>query len=258
LAQTALLDGAYADHLGWAEAGSMDSMTALGLMRQTGVGAERDDAKAFAWLRRAALRDHPRALAELGAYYAAGKATARDDKRALELFQRSAEFGSAAGRTGLGWAYLTGRGTAADPTQARQLFEAAAAEGDPVAALNLGRLYADGMGVARDETEAASWYAKAADQGSASAQYALALMLLERRTADPQNATLAAGRLQQAAAQGHPEAQRLLGALYAAGLGVPKDRATAQAWYDRAVAQTVSPATREAAGRALITLRTSS
>ncbi len=243
LAQSALDHGSYKDHLAKAQAGDRRAMMTLGLMRQTGIGEARDDAKAFAWLRRSALAGEPRALAEIGAYYAAGIGAARDDARAARNFDRSATLGAAAGKNAFGWALATGRGVPANPAMARIAFQEAADAGDPLAALNLGRMQADGMGGVRDLAAAKLSYGKAADQGFAPAQYALAILMLADRSAAgdeaAQNArakseNLAALRLQQAAAQGYPPAQSLLGALYRHGIGVAQDDAMARAWFAKA------------------------
>ncbi|MET0547218.1 MAG: TIR domain-containing protein [Caulobacterales bacterium] len=245
IAQSALSAGAYADHMVGARLGEPREMLTLGLMRQTGIGAEQDDAIAFAWLRRAALAKDARALSEVGAYYAAGRAASRDDERAVKNFSLSAASGAASGETALGWALASGRGIDQDAVKARALFEAAANKGNALAALNLGRMHADGLGGARDADAAITWYSNAADQGFAPAQYALAVLLLQKQRAPvslepsgPAGSTtepaLAALRLQQAAAQGFPDAQALLGALYARGLGVVKDEALAKAWSERA------------------------
>lgn len=241
LAQSALISGAYKDHLVKAQAGDRRAMLTLGLMRQTGIGQAQDDARAFAWLRRSALAGEPRALAEIGAYYAAGIAAPRDDARAARNFDRSATLGAAAGKTAVGWALATGRGLPADAVAARAAFEDAAKSGDPLAMLNLGRMQADGLGGEKDLIAAKASYAKAADQGFAPAQYALGvLLLMDMPAADAENAaartyaeTLAALRVQQAAAQGYPPAQDLLGALYLNGIGVAQDNAMARAWLAR-------------------------
>jgi TPR repeat protein len=242
LAQTALSTGDYRDHLAKAQAGERRAMVTLGLMRQTGIGEAQDDARAFAWLRRAALAGDARALSEIGAYYAAGIGAARDDDRALRNFDRSAMLGAASGKNAIGWALATGRGLPSDAAKARLAFEAAAEAGDPLAALNLGRMQADGLGGAMDLEAARRSYSTAADQGFAPAQYALAVLLLldlppgaddVNIRARTQAETLAALRVQQAAAQGYPPAQELLGALYLNGIGVMKDPAMARAWLDR-------------------------
>lgn len=242
LAQTALSTGDYKDHLAKAQDGERRAMLILGLMRQTGIGEAQDDARAFAWLRRAALAGDARALSEIGAYYAAGIGAVRDDDRAVRNFDRSAMLGAATGKNSIGWALATGRGLPADAAKARLAFEDSAAAGDPLAALNLGRMQADGLGGARDPAAAKLSYAKAADQGFAPAQYALAVLLLAdlpagadeaAMTARTQAATLAALRVQQAAAQGYPPAGELLGALYLNGIGVTQDPAMARAWFER-------------------------
>lgn len=242
LAQTALSTGDYKDHLINAQAGERRAMLTLGLMRQTGIGEAQDDARAFAWLRRAALAGDARALSEVGAYYAAGVAAARDDERAVRNFDRSAMLGAASGKNAIGWALATGRGLPTDAVKARLAFEDSAAAGDPLAALNLGRMQADGLGGAKDPAAAKQSYAKAADQGFAPAQYAFAVLSLSELptggdeaaiNARTQAETLSALRVQQAAAQGYPPAQELLGALYLNGIGVTQDNAMAQAWLSR-------------------------
>jgi len=87
----------------------------------------------------------------------------------------------------------------------------AAKEGDCHAQLQLGGMYAEGRGsIPPDEEAAAAWYRKAAEQNDAEAQYRLGRMLAEGLVAS-RDWYEDESWLERAAAQGHPEARKLLG-----------------------------------------------
>lgn len=129
----------------------------------------------------------------------------------------------------------------------------AARAGDPHAMQLLGRWHAAGAaGCEPDPGLAAYWFFQAwqvgldeaeqdiirarealgaaAEAGSASAQNALGLIVMFGHD-DP---AAAAEWFGAAAAQGHPEALRMLGYLAAEGRGVPKDEAAAAGYFERA------------------------
>lgn len=135
---------------------------------------------------------------------------------------------------------------------ARRLSTELAQAGEPVAMYLLGRLAADhDSDQPRDPAVAATWFFKAwqggvdAEQdivriraeleaavqaGSPVAQNALGLILMFGED-DPATAR---PWFEDAAAQNHPEALRMLGYIHGEGLGVPRDDAKAAAFYLRA------------------------
>ena len=104
-----------------------------------------------------------------------------------------------------------------------------AEQGDVDAGIIVGNLYYHGLGVPQDYGEAAQWYRKAAEGNFGKSQWA--------KFEEPLR-TKAEGKYLRSKA----EAQKLLGAMYQDGLGVPKDYAEAVKWYRKAAEQGDAPA----------------
>src|SRR5690606_16930031 len=112
---------------------------------------------------------------------------------------KSAKQGNTNAQANLGIIYATDdRQIKKDEKKAIKWFTKAAEHGHAGAQRLLGEMYANGLGVEQDVNEAISWYSLAAKQGDVETiKY-----------------------LKELANQGHAGAQRLLGEMYANGLGV--------------------------------------
>ncbi|MGA2179844.1 MAG: tetratricopeptide repeat protein [Verrucomicrobiota bacterium] len=108
-----------------------------------------------------------------------------------------------------------------------------APKGDVAAQYNLGRAYENGFGVKKDPAEAAHWYQQAAEQGHSDAQNSLGMLLATARQDYPG----AAQWFGRAAAQENPDAQYNLGVLHRNGLGVKQDYETAVHWFQKSAQQ---------------------
>ncbi|ALN74237.1 tetratricopeptide repeat protein [Aureimonas sp. AU20] len=151
---------------------------------------------------------------------------------------------------------------------ALRLAEPLANLGDPAAQTLLGEIYARGLGVPRDEKESARWYGIAAKSGVAEAQFRYALLLIEGRAVERDDATArdlmkaaadagnplaafnygqmliqsaptggfgeALSYFRMAADKNVPDAQYALSQLHAYGKGVEKDDAQARHWLTEA------------------------
>lgn len=117
-----------------------------------------------------------------------------------------------------------------DPKRARGLLKKAAGAGYVQAEYELGRLYADGVGVQRDYYRAAEWLGLAARIGRLpDAEFRLGEMYFKGQGV-PQSYADALGFYRQAANQGQPVAQYLLGVMRAQGYGVSRDPVAAYKW----------------------------
>ena len=181
-----------------------------------------------------AVRQYPnstRVSLQLGrAYQKANYFTA-----AVGQYRRAAEQNYAPAQNNLGASYENGRGVPKDDQQAIAWYRKAAEQDYALAQNNLGVMYQYGRGVRKDEQQAIAWYRKAADQG-----LALALNNLDEdaEAAVNRNDFATAIRIMRPLAdQGNARAQRLLGMMYNAGWGVPKDDAEAVKWFRRAANQ---------------------
>lgn len=84
--------------------------------------------------------------------------------------------------------------------------------------------------------ESVEWFQEAAQQGHAEAQYTLAWMYAQGQGV-PQNLTQAVRLFRQAALKGYAEAQYVLGSMYAKGQGIPQNLTQAARWYVKAALQ---------------------
>ncbi|HSJ04896.1 MAG TPA: trypsin-like peptidase domain-containing protein, partial [Verrucomicrobium sp.] len=101
--------------------------------------------------------------------------------------------------------------------------------GESEAQLNMGWRYQRAMGVPKDIAIAESWFRKAAVQGHKDAQAFYASVLVESGRVKE-----AVPWCQESAAYGSPLAQSILGELYLAGEGVPRNAAKAWQWWSMA------------------------
>jgi uncharacterized protein len=102
----------------------------LGVLTLTGVGVERDAARASELLRKAAVAGLPVAQAILGVLYANGEGVEKDEKAAALWFRSAAEHGDPLGQAALGAASFLGQGVPEDPLEAYMWTSLAATQGN--------------------------------------------------------------------------------------------------------------------------------
>jgi TPR repeat protein len=238
-----------------AEQGDSHARYLLGLMHSAGQGGRSDPAEAFRHYRTAAEAGHVVAQYCLAALYAQGRGVRQDYAAALRWYREAAEGGDADAFFKVGVMYANGQGMPVDFAEARRWWARAAEQRHGEAMLFIGHLLRHGDGCAPDPAAAAEWYLKAwqvdnpqaqgcalalvpelerlADGGAAAAQNILAVV--HKFLTGNEAETLR--RLNQAAAQGHAEALRLLAYCYEHGEGVKQDAARAAELYRRAAEQ---------------------
>ncbi|KZT42734.1 HCP-like protein [Sistotremastrum suecicum HHB10207 ss-3] len=126
-----------------------------GLSLRHGWGVEKDEKRAFSWLRRACEI----ALGDLESFNKAEKVKKKGagEEIKTELVMAIYEVGQS---------FFQGWGVARDRTMAVNYFTLAARLGDMDAQQDLGFCYANGKGCKKDKKEAARWYRAAAAQGA--------------------------------------------------------------------------------------------
>ncbi|MBE7424386.1 MAG: sel1 repeat family protein [Zoogloeaceae bacterium] len=165
--------------------------------------------EAIPWLEQAAGKGHPEAEALLGLAYLTGRGIDRAPAEALKRLKPAAEKGYPRAEGLLAIALLNA-GEVRDEAEGRRWARKAAADGDPAGQALLGELLLFGRaGMEKNETEGAAWMRKAAEQADARAQYMLASLLANGLGVgkDPIQARF---WLELAAAQGNPEARKIL------------------------------------------------
>lgn len=117
----------------------------------------------------------------------------------------------------------------------------------------LGTVYSEGLfGVEPNATAAMYWFQKAVNSESqhpnektnaaaaAAANYGIGLLYMKGTPVTPQNLTLAARYIEQAATHGNALAEHSLGAMYFSGQPMERNYTMAARWYEAAAAQNVS------------------
>ncbi len=136
-------------------------------------GGDGDFDEAAFWLKRAAANGFVRSQYSLAKLYATGLGVEKDDARALDLFLAAGQAGFVKAQYNLGKIYRDGIGVEADSGVSVDWFTKAANQGYAKAQEKLASRFADGTGVERDVIEALKWAILATQQGSSSAQYTL-------------------------------------------------------------------------------------
>jgi TPR repeat protein len=176
-----------------AAAGDVEAMLDLGLAYSVGMGTPIDRVATVKWVRRAAELGHERAQYVYGQICQRGQYIPQDSTEAVRWFRLSAAQGNADAELSLAQAYEMGQGVAADRKESLLWLKLAATHGHPIAQSDYAFAILDEDDQARCE-ESAEWYRKSALQGNPKAMFNLAIM-------------------------------------YQRGIGVPKDRINAYAWY---------------------------
>ena len=261
-----------------ARAGAPAPQRLLGLMYLNGQGVLPNAAEAAYWLRQAAERGDETAQHQLALVYAIGPenlagrsalgkwyadmitdgsaltsvdagglfpngvTVAQDYAAAAAWAAKAAEAGHADAQTNYGLLLMTGRGVARDLPAAAEWLRRAADAGHARAKAHLGALLASGEIGAPDWDAGYALLTEAADAADARAQTILGRWLVlgaGERTPDPARGV---GLIALAAAHNMPEAQYLMGACTADGVGVPQDYRRAETWWRRGCARDYVPA----------------
>lgn len=222
-----------------ARRGHSSAMNQLGVWYYTGNNVEKDYSNAYYWWSRGALKQNPKAIANLGVCYQYGRGVARDSMEAMRLYvaaiaagqdellkQRMANISTNAFDAMLsGYCLERGIGTAQDMSRATECYESAAALGST-----------DGMTAAgnawlslSDPYKAFRYFNEASSKGDDHAQYMAGKMLLGQMgiAADKPKAL---ALLRKSANAGNAGAQNQLGLMSLKGDGVYANASEALKW----------------------------
>jgi TPR repeat protein len=176
-----------------AEAGDAEAMFHRAMGHLVGIGTPIDRPAAAKWLRLAAENGYAQACFSYGQALVRGEICPKDVKEAVRWFRLAAE------------------------------------KANPDAELSLAKAYASGEGVEADQKEALRWLKLSATHGHPVAQSDYAFAILDED--DPELCRESAEWLRKSALQGKSSAMFNLAIMYQRGIGVPKDRINAFAWY---------------------------
>jgi|GEM_PF-6560677 len=155
-----------------------------------------------------------------------------DVSAALTWLHESADSDDPVAMTLLGQLYSNGTFFDKSAEKAVEIFEKAAEGGYAEAQFHLGSMYNSGRGVTRSTSKAMGWYSKAAEQGHTESKFVLGMIYLKDLEYEK-----AAELIGEAALEGIPIAQLMLGRLYMYGLGVEKSESKAIHWVTRSAEQ---------------------
>lgn len=179
-------------------------------------GAKIDYDKAFEYYARAAMQNDSVGLNNLGSLYYSGVGVNRNRAKAAILFEKAAELGNAEAAVNLAFILISGNGVEKNPTEAMNLFEKASSSGNVPAQFMYGYAQYTGKLRAQNYASAAPLIKKAADAGFDEAQYVIAMMYMNG-LGFPQHYGNAVKYLRKAAEQGSVESMMILGDIYAKG-----------------------------------------
>ena len=205
--------------------GDPDAMVAMGMMKISGQGTEKDVTGGMELLTKAAEGGYSRAQYMLGLVYGTDISGMPPDKEKAKLWlQKAAAQGDKKAQ-----AVLDNPDMMKTPDDAGTLRKKADA-GDANAAYELGGRYFVGMGgVEKNLDEAMKWKLRAAGAGHPLAQSDVAVQMLHENKNDE-----ALTWMTKAASSGVVNSQYQLGLIYAQGEIVPKDLSNARLWIQKA------------------------
>lgn len=200
-----------------------------------------DYQKAFDYYSLAAAQDSPIALNNLGSLYYSGIGVERNSAKAAALFTRAATLGNTEAAVNLGFILISGNGAEKNSEKAMMYFEQAANNNNPTAQFMLGYAYYTGKLRPQNYTLAAELIKKAADAGFDEAQYVMAMMYIKGE-GYPQNYGFAINNLKKSVEQGRVEAMMTLADILAKGSKYKKDNYRAHVLFNLSAVKNVAGA----------------
>ena len=217
-----------------AAAGVPEALTAVARCLESGIGTEKNPAKAMFHWQMAAEAGDPPAMGRMGQAELEGQLRPANVAAALPWLEKAGGAKDPLGLWLLSKCYDNGlAGLAPSVDKAVDLCSRAAMGGQVEAMHRMGEFYATARGLPGDPVAAMGWFRLAGDYGHAPAFTKLALCYLEG-TGCRQNEPLALNFALKAAQLKHPRGYYLVGRIYDEGLGVPADPIKGLAYHLRA------------------------
>ncbi len=198
--------------------GQVNAQFLIGEIYYQGDGVTRDLVEAMKWFRLAASHGHPDAKFRLGNMYERGEGVAKNVSGAEEYYRAAFEYYDAPSYLAI--QFIRGAAEEQGKIGGQILYQTMREASRTVRRVNKGML-------------ASEFLIKAVQKGSTGAKLNLGYMYLE---ADGVRKDQAKGvrLIREAAEDGNPRAQVIIGDLYQKGNGVPQDLVEALAWYELA------------------------
>lgn len=220
-----------------AKKGTPEAQSQLGLAYLSGSrGANKNEAEAVSWLRKAAEQGHASAQNSLGVCYLEGRGLKKDEGEAVKWYIKAANQGEPLAEANLGDCYAYGMGIGKDPEVAFSWYLKSANHGYAQGQFNAGMCLKQGTGTAKNMPEALAWFKKSADQNNAQSQFELGMSHWDGLAADQDYAAAFAWFI-KSANQGLAVGQAMTGFCYQTGYGINKNQTLAASWYLKSAEQ---------------------
>jgi uncharacterized protein len=208
--------------------GDAAAQAELGFLYLYGHGVPKDPADAFEWTQKAVDQGNTRAMLVLAQMYMTGQGVPRDPQRAFAAASKAASLGSVAGQGCNALQYILGYGVAQDLNRGKAMLADAASKGDLNSMVTQGILAA--VGDDYNYETAAAALGKAAQAGDSAGEFYLARVYVAQKKFDAAHEWL-----QKSAAQGYPDAERVIGEYSHFGfVGFAQDDQQAVLWLHKA------------------------
>lgn len=177
------------------DASHSKSMVLAGILHQSGLGTEKNEAmaakaaKAFEFFRQAHARGDALGTLHLARCYKKGSGCGQDTDRARQLFTEADAAGNTMATLELALMCRSGLGGETNLQRTMELFQKAHKAGDALAAFELGKAYVSGNGMPKDAQKAREHMKAAHDRGYTLATVELGQMYLSG-IGGPQNTKL--------------------------------------------------------------------
>ena len=168
---------------------SPDAQFIMAKVYAKGLGVSRDTTQAINYLSQAAQNGHIEGMFNLGMAFELGKGVDKNINAAFEWQLKAAQKGWLKAQRKIATMYEHGRGVNSDPIEAYNWYQKAAEQGDADSQLELGAIYMQGISspskvIPRDSEKGLHWIRKSANQNNAEAQFALASLIIDEKTAE--------------------------------------------------------------------------
>jgi TPR repeat protein len=230
-----------------ANAGDAVAQKFLGTAYRFGNGVAKDPAQSFFWMKKAADGGIMRAKSLVGLYYRTGFGVQADPAQAFRYAKAAADELDPAGLGELGYDYEKGIGTAVNPQEAFNSMLAAVLMGDAFGAFKVSKYSETGFGTDKDPETAAFFRAVAQQRGFREQAPNGAALPVAAVTQDNVQDLLDYIKTAKKNDDGVPFVQELLGQIFIAGNGIPRDVPRGMALLEQA-ANAGLPTARRAVG----------
>ena len=213
---------------------SPDAQFIMAKVYAKGLGVSRDTTQAINYLSQAAQNGHIEGMFNLGMAFELGKGVDKNINAAFEWQLKAAQKGLLKAQRKIATMYEHGRGVNSDPIEAYNWYQKAAEQGDADSQLELGAIYMQGISlpskvIPRDSEKGLHWIRKSANQNNAEAQFALASLIIDEKTAE------GIEFYKKSAKNGNKFSMHNLASIYLKGDIVEKDLVTSKYYAQMAV-----------------------